>query len=53
MSCLIFSYKRPVHKSSRKRKDKQHGRMEISWKGNVKMGILTTLLMAGTGVYRV
>ena len=53
MSCLNISYKRPIHKGSRKRKDKHHGQFQISWKGDVKMGILTALLMAGTGVYRV
>ena len=53
MSCLNVSYERPALKESRKRNGKRHGCLKISWKGKVSMGIMiTTLLMAGTGVYR-
>ena len=51
MSSLSVLYERPANKGSRKRTEKQHEQLKISWKGNTKIGMITTLLMAGTGVY--
>ena len=50
MSCLSISYDRPSYTDSRKRKGKRHCKFIISWKGN-NMGMITALLMVGTGVY--
>lgn len=52
VSCLSASYERPAYNESRKRNGKRHGQFKISWKGNANMGMITALLMAGTGVYR-
>ena len=49
MSCLNVSYERPLFRGKTK---KQHGAFKVAWKGSVNMGMATSLLMAGTGVYR-
>lgn len=59
MSCLNVSYERPSTKSKRSkhkesnkgRKAKKTGKINISWKWNASMGIMTTLLLAGVGVH--
>ena len=45
---LNVSHKRPVFRE----KQKQHGVCKAVWKGSANMGMVASLLMAGTGVHR-
>lgn len=46
LSGLNVSYKRPAWK-----KIKRHGKLIFSWKGSKGMGALTSLILAGVGIF--